>query len=69
MNIVEGLKSDDPEIVYLYADIAIREITVNQVNELLNKKYKIDVRGGYFYLADRKCSCKFKRKLNFTYIK
>lgn len=73
MNIAKGLKSNDEEIIALYSDIAIEKYTVNQVNEMLNKRYFIHVNDGYFYLYRGK-SWHVKKenkvaKLNFTFKK
>lgn len=65
------LKSHDVEILALYADIAIRQMTVNQVNSLLNSNYEIHVNDGYYYLQKKRKSynqkTKERIKLSFTF--
>lgn len=71
MDIEQALKSDDEEIILLYANIAIEKYTVNEVDKMLNKKYFIKVDNGYFYLHKNLNSKinKLVAKLNFTFKK
>lgn len=73
MTIEEGLKSDDIELLTLYANLAIQQYNVPKIDEMLNKKYFIYVNNGYFYLYRGKSWNPIKEnkiaKLHFTYRK
>lgn len=71
MEINEMLKSNDEEILILYVDLALKDFTINQINEMIkNKHYNVYSENGDFYLKynySRLTSS--KTKLNFTFKK
>lgn len=74
MSIEEGLKSDDPEIVRIYAELALSQTSwsVNTITGIMKHRFYIHVNNGNYYLMDRKDRVVMRHKgvkLNFTFKK
>lgn len=72
MTIEEGLRSDDPEIVRIYADLALSQTpwSINTITDMMKTRFYIYADNGDYYLMDRKDRVVMRHKgikLNFTF--